>query len=79
MKLDNLEFDAEKTRDKLIMEAAKSAHGYVYYEPELKRTRCKDGSWHTRVDVYERYQKPNRKSAKLLKSLGIESQFHPRS
>ena len=71
-----LNVNPEKVRDDVLMSAAKSAVGHVYYNTKLKRTLRKDGSWHTRIDVYEKYRRPNRKSAALLKKEGVEYVVH---
>ena len=68
-------FDS-KAIDKVLMAAARAAYGYVYYETRLKRIQCKDGSWKARIDVYEKYKRPSRKSADILKEYGVETNMH---
>ena len=71
-----LNLNPEKVRSDVLMSAARSAVGHVYYNTKLKRTQRKDGLWHTRIDVYEKYRSPNRKFAALLKKEGIEVVVH---
>ncbi len=65
--------------DEILMGQAQAAHGHVYYKTVLKRTQCKDGSWKVRIDVYEKYRRPSRKSAAFLKEKGVETKMHRRS
>jgi hypothetical protein len=79
MGIKQTEFDEGKTLDDILMAAAKAAHGYVYYNTKLTRKKRKDNSWQIRVDVYEKYAKPSRKHAAILKEYGVEAVMHRRS
>jgi len=79
MGIEQPEFGEEKAMDDVLMAAAKAAHGYVYYETKLTRKKRKDNSWQIRVDVYEKYAKPSRKHAAILKEYGVEAVMHKRS
>jgi len=61
-----------KAIDKMLTAAAKEALGYVYYKTKLERKQCKDGSWKVRIVVYEKYKRPSRRHAALLKKEGVE-------
>ena len=63
----------------ILIGLAQVAHGHIYYETKLKRMQRKDGSWKVRIDVYEKYRRPNRKSVALLKKYGVETCMHRRS
>ncbi len=79
MGIEQTEFDEKKAMDDVLMAAAKSAHGYVYYNTKLTRKKRKDNSWKIRVDVYEKYSKPSRKHAAILKEHGVQAVMHKRS
>ena len=68
-----------KTMDDILMAQAEAAHGCVYYNTKLERKQRKDGSWKLRIDVYEKYRRPDRKSAAFLKKCGVETYMHRRS
>jgi hypothetical protein len=73
---ENLDLNSEKNTTHMLIEAAKAAHGYVYYEGKV----VYDGdSRPKRIDVYEKYRKPNSKFATILKEQGIEWVVHTRS
>jgi hypothetical protein len=69
-------FFGTKDMDDILMSAAKSMHGYIYYNFKAKRMQCKDGSWKVRIDVYEKYRRPSRKFAALLKKYDVEAHMH---
>jgi hypothetical protein len=69
------DFDVKKARDDLLIAAAKSANGYVYYEIKVKYN---GDSRPERIDIYEKYAAPNRKLASFLKERGIKCVVHPR-
>jgi hypothetical protein len=73
------EFDKEEAMDDILMAAAQAAHGHVYYNTKLTRKKRKDNSWQIRIDVYEKYAKPSRKHAAILKEYGVEAVMHRRS
>ena len=66
----------EKDLNDILMAAAQAAYGYIYYEFKMK---LKDGSRIERIDVYEKYQRPSKKSAAILKEYGIETKMHRHS
>lgn len=72
-------FFDEKDLDDILMAAAKAAYGYVDYEFKLKRTQDKNGSWKVRIDVYEKYRRPSKKFAAILKEHGVEAKMHRHS
>lgn len=79
MGIEQPEFNEEKAMDDVLMAAAKATQGYFYYETKLTRKKRKDNSWQIRVDVYEKYAKPSRKHAAILKEYGVEVVMHKRS
>ena len=78
MALEDLEsdFDVEKATADMLVEAAKAAHGYVYYESEVTYN---GNSRPTRIILYERHYKPNPKFATILEKQGVELVVRTRS
>lgn len=78
MGIEQTEFDEKKTINDVLMAAAKAANGHFYYNTKLTRKKRKDNSWKIRIDVYEKYSKPSRKHAAILKEHGVEVVMHRR-
>ena len=73
-----LDIDPEEARIDILTGVAKEAKGHVHYKTIYTRKQRKDGSWHERIDIYEKYRRPQSKAAALLKKEGVEIVFHPR-
>jgi len=74
----DLDFDVDEALSNLLIEAAKGAKGYVYYDSKLTRTKRGDNSVQVRIDIYEKYIAPSRKLADFLEERGVECVLHPR-
>ncbi len=71
------DFDHDPARVNALKVAAQRAYGQMYYETTYKREQDEDGSWHELIEIDEKYRAPNRESAALLETEGVEVVFHP--
>ena len=70
------DFDVKKATTDMLVAAAKTAHGYVYYESEVQYN---GDSLPKRIILYEKHHKPDPKFAAILKKQGVELVVHTRS